>query len=353
MRICIVAPPWFAVPPEGYGGIEAVVALLADGLVAAGHDVTLVAAGASQTAGHLLRTADEAQAERLFEAAPDLDHSLQALELAAGFDIVNDHSGLIGAALAGLWPIPSCHTVHCRIDGEAGGIYRRLARSVPSLRLISISRSQRRPLPGLPWVANCPNAIDLDAYPSGGGRGDYLLFLGRMYPEKGAARAIDVAEQLGIPLKIAGKCREPLERRYFEEAIAPRLSARIEWLGEVAHAEKVDLLRGARCTLFPIDWPEPFGLVMAESLACGTPVVAARHGAVPEVLGERGEGGIVVDDARDLARAVVEADAIDAATCRRYAERMFSPARMVGAYLEAFEDVLAGAPQSAGIATRV
>jgi glycosyltransferase involved in cell wall biosynthesis len=353
MRICIVAPPWFAVPPQGYGGIEAVVALLADGLVDAGHDVTLVAAGASQTAGQLVRTAEEAQAERLFEAAPDLEHSLQALELADGFDLVNDHSGLIGAALAGLWPIPSCHTVHCRIDGEAGVIYRRLARTVPSLRLISISRSQRQPLPVLPWIANCPNAIDLDAYPASSRRGDYLLFLGRLYPEKGAARAIDVAEELGLPLKIAGKCREPLEQRYFDEEVAPRLSPRVEWLGEVTHAEKVELLAGARCTLFPIDWPEPFGLVMAESLACGTPVVATRRGAVPEVLGAQGEGGIVVDDVRDLARAVEQTDAIDPGTCRRYAERMFSPARMVRSYLEAYEDVLADASQSAGIATRV
>jgi glycosyltransferase involved in cell wall biosynthesis len=353
MRIGIVAPPWFEVPPEGYGGIEAVVALLADGLADVGHEVTLVAAGRSRTTGRLLLTSEEAHADRLFEAAPDLDHSLQALEVADRFDIVNDHSGLIGAAFCGLWPIPSCHTVHCRIDGEAGVIYRRLARTVPALRLISISRSQRQPLPGLPWIANCPNAIDLDAYPIGDGRGEYLLFLGRLYPDKGAARAIDVADRLGLPLKIAGKCREPIERAYFDEEIAPRLSSRIEWLGEVSHAEKIDLLRGARCTLFPISWPEPFGLVMAESLACGTPVVATRHGAVPEVLGLHGEGGIVVDQVRDLPDAVETAFAIDRSTCRRYAERMFSPNRMVADYLTAFEDVLAETPQSAAMATRV
>lgn len=340
MRVAIVAPPWFTVPPAAYGGIESVVALLADGLAEAGHDATLIATGPSHTRANLLVTADEPQHARLFHAVPDLAHSLRALEMADRFDLVNDHSGLVGAALTGLWPVPACHTVHGRIDGEEGTIYRRLARSGAPLHLISVSRSQRSPLPDLPWIANCPNAIDLDAHPLSAAQRDGLVFLGRLSPDKGAARAIDVAEQMGLPLRIAGKCTEPIEQAYFEREIQPRLSGRIEWLGEVPQADKVRLLAEARCTLFPISWPEPFGLVMAESMACGTPVVATRFGAVPEVIGGHGRGGVIVDRTEDLAAGVEAAFAIDPASCRAYAERMFSARRMVADYVEAYEELL-------------
>src|SRR5690606_1699393 len=149
--------------------------------------------------------------------------------------------------------------------------------------------------PDLNWIANCPNALDFDLYPFAPYRGDYLLFIGRMSPDKGAHRAVRMAMETGLPLKLAGKIHEPLEQHYFDEYVRPHLSSEIEYLGEVAHGEKVDLFQHARATLFPIEWEEPFGLVMIESMACGTPVIATRYGAVPEVI-EPGRGGVIVDN---------------------------------------------------------
>jgi glycosyltransferase involved in cell wall biosynthesis len=188
-------------------------------------------------------------------------------------------------------------------------------------------------------VANCPNALDFSLYPVKPHRGDYLLFLGRMSPDKGCHRAIDVAVTAGLPLKIAGKNREPAERQYFEEFVAPHLSSEIEYLGEVTHGEKVELLQNARATLFPIEWEEPFGLVMIESMACGTPVIATRHGAVPEVI-DHGRSGIIVDHYRQMVDAIGEADRLDPLVCRRFAEERFAPERMVADYLAAYRSAI-------------
>jgi hypothetical protein len=184
------------------------------------------------------------------------------------------------AISASVFPLetPVLHTVHGPLDGEGGRIYERIARTAPRLGLTSLSLNQRRPRPDLPWVANCPNAIDPSLYPWTERRGDYLLFLGRMGHNKGAHRAIAVARESGLPLKIAAKCREPAEIRYFREFVEPHLDDRIEYVGEVGDDDKVELLQSARATLFPIDWEEPFGLVMIESMAYGTPVIATRRG---------------------------------------------------------------------------
>jgi glycosyltransferase involved in cell wall biosynthesis len=336
MRIGIISPVWFAVPPEGYGGIEWVVSLLADGLVEEGHDVTLFASGDSHTKAKLEFVYEHAISHLIGRTLPELNHALACFERARDFDVINDHSGLPAAALGGGVTTPVLHTVHGPLDGEAGPIYERVARYAPQVGLISLSLNQRAPKPDLPWVANIPNALDFSLYPVKPHRGDYLLFLGRMSADKGAHRAIAVAREAGIPLRIAGKRSEPKEREYFDEFVAPHLLDGIEYLGEVTHGEKVELLQNARLTLFPIEWEEPFGLVMIESLACGTPVIATRWGAVPEVI-ENGRVGLVVDDYREMTAKIEEADDLDPMECRAYVEERFSRDRMVADYLAAYD----------------
>jgi glycosyltransferase involved in cell wall biosynthesis len=341
LRVAILAPVWFPVPPTGYGGIEWVVSLLADGLTDAGHDVTLFASGDSRTHATLAAVFEEAPTEWIGQAYWDLRHALSCLVRAGEFDIVNDHSGMLALALGGLVSTPFVHTVHGPLSGEPGQMYDDIVTLHPGARLISLSMSQRRPRPDLPWVANCPNALDFSVYPVHAHRGDYLLFLGRMTAEKGCHRAIAIATELGLPLKIAGKLREPREHEYFRELVEPHLRHGIEYLGEVSHGEKVELLQEARATLFPIDWDEPFGLVMIESMACGTPVIATRRGAVPEVI-EHGVTGVIVDDYRRMPAALDDADALEPLAIRRRAEERFAPERMVDDYLAAYRRVISG-----------
>ena len=342
MRVAVLSPVWFPVPPTGYGGIELVVSLLADGLVDAGHEVTLFASGDSLTKAELGYVYQRAPSELIGRSIPELRHALACYARAGEFDVVNDHSGMPAAALAGTLRTPVLHTVHGPLDGEAGATYESIAQVAPNVGLISISLNQRRPKPELPWAANVPNAVDLSLYPCKPHRGDYLLFLGRMSPDKGAHRAIAVARETGIPLKMAGKKQDPKEVEYFAEYVEPHLVDGIEYLGEVTHGEKVELLQNARATLFPIEWEEPFGLVMIESMACGTPVIATRWGAVPEVI-EDGRSGIVVDKYRDMPAALEQADALDPIECRRYVEEWFAPERMVANYVEAYEQAIARA----------
>ncbi len=340
MRIAVLAPVWFAVPPTGYGGIEWVVSLLADGLVDAGHEVTLFASGDSHTKAELSCIFDPAPSQWIGRSFWEVRHALSCYERAGEFEVINDHSGPPAAALAPLVETPVVHTVHGPLEGGPGDFYEQISRLAPQVGLISLSMNQRKPRPGLPWIANCPNALDLSLYPSRPHRGDYLLFLGRMSPDKGAHRAVAVAVEAGMPLKLAGKCQEPKEREYFDEYVKPHLLGGSEYLGEVTHGEKVELLQNARATLFPIEWEEPFGLVMIESMACGTPVIATRRGAVPEVI-EHGRSGIIVEDYRDMAAALPEADRLEPLELRRYAEERFSPERMVRDYLQAYETALA------------
>jgi glycosyltransferase involved in cell wall biosynthesis len=267
-------------------------------------------------------------------------HVLSCYERAEDFDIVNDHSGPPAAAVSGSVSVPVVHTVHGPLTGEPGELYEQVVKVAPRLGLISLSLNQRSPKPHFPWVANCPNAIDLSIYPAKPHRGDYLLFLGRMSPDKGAHRAVAVAMELELPLKLAGKMQDPKEKEYFSTYVEPHLGLHgMEYLGEVPHGTKVELLQDARATLFPIEWEEPFGLVMIESMACGTPVIATRWGAVPEVI-EHGRSGIIVDNYRQMAAALEQADAIDPMECRRYVEESFSAERMVQDYVAAYEAAL-------------
>jgi glycosyltransferase involved in cell wall biosynthesis len=346
VRIAILAPVWFAVPPSGYGGIEWVVSLLADGLATAGHDVTLFASGDSRSKATISSVYPEAPSPLIGRTQPELWHALSCYARAEEFDVINDHTGMLGAVLGATVETPVVHTAHGPLDGESGRIYDLIGRVAPQVGLISISMNQRKPEPDLNWVANCHNALDFSVYPFKPTRGDYLLFLGRLSPDKGAHRAIAVAMEAGLPLKIAGKKQDPREVRYFRELVEPHLVGGIEYLGEVSHGEKVELLQNARATLFPIEWEEPFGLVMIESMACGTPVIATRWGAVPEVI-DHGHSGIIVDDYRVIPAALEEADKLDPYDIRRYVEREFSPEHMVSDYLHAYRTIIGQATAGA------
>ena len=339
MKVAVLSPVWFPVPPSGYGGIEWIVALLADGLADAGHDVTLFASGDSHTRARLDAVFERAPSERIGQTFWELQHALNCFARHDDFDVIHDHTGLMGLALGSLLPTPLVHTVHGPVDGHPGDLYERVVRMAPHTRLISLSLSQREPRPQLPWVANVPNALDLSVYPYRPERGDYLLFVGRMSPDKGAHRAVAIALEAGLPLKLAGKCAEPAEQEYFDTFVRPHLGGDREYVGEVTHGEKVQLLQHARATLFPISWQEPFGLVMIESLACGAPVIATRWGAVPEVIDD-GRTGIIVDDWREMAGALEAADELESDVMRREVEERFTPARMVADYVAAYQAVL-------------
>jgi glycosyltransferase involved in cell wall biosynthesis len=340
MRIAVLSPVWFPVPPSGYGGIEWIVSLLADGLADAGHDVTLFASGDSHTRAKLDAVFEHAPSERIGQTFWELQHALNCFARHKDFDVIHDHTGLMGLALGGLLATPLVHTVHGPVSGQPGDLYEQVVRMAPRARLISLSMSQRAPRPQLPWIANVPNALDLSFYPFRPERGDYLLFLGRMSPDKGAHRAVAIALETGLPLKIAGKCAEPAEQAYFAEYVRPHLGGGREYVGEVSHGEKVELLQHARATLFPISWEEPFGLVMIESMACGTPVIATGWGAVPEVV-DHGRTGIVVGEWREMEDVLEAADALDSNVLRREVEERFTPERMVADYVAAYEVALA------------
>ena len=335
LRIAILSPPWFPVPPTGYGGIEAVVSLLAEGLVEGGHEVTLFASGDSRTSARLVAVFAEAPSARIGEGAVELRHAIECYTRAGQFDVIHDHSGLLALALGGLTSTPVVHTVHGPMDGDHADDYARICRLLPGARLISISLNQQRLRPDLPWFANVPNAVDLDGYRLGTEKEDYLAFVGRMSADKGCHLAIEIAAAAGLPLRIAGKRREPPELEYFAEHVAPRLGPNVEYLGEIPHEAKVELLRRARATLFPITWEEPFGLVMIESMACGTPVLATRRGAVPEVV-EHGVTGFVVDDPLELSTYVEAAAALDPASLRAHAEARFSAERLVADHVAVY-----------------
>ena len=346
MRIAILSPVWFRVPPDGYGGIERIVSLLADGLVSAGHETTLFASGDSTTTAHLDSVFDEAPHEWIGHTFWELHHAINCFERHGEFDVIHDHTGLLGLTLGSLLPTPFVHTVHGPLTGDPGTMYERITRLARRRCLVSLSMAQRQPLPDLPWLANVPNAIDLDAYPLEPHEGDYLLFLGRMSPDKGAHRAVRFAKAAGIPLKLVGKNAEAGEHQYFDEFVRPHLGPDIEFLGEVDHAEKLELLQKAQATLFPIEWEEPFGLVMIESMACGTPVIASRRGSVPEVVDD-GVNGIIIDDWNATEDALERAKRLDAHTMRRSVEERYSPDRMVAQYVDAYEIARArpGAPR--------
>jgi glycosyltransferase involved in cell wall biosynthesis len=329
--IGIIAPPWVPVPPPAYGGIEQVVALQAEGLSARGHRVAVAAAPGSRVDAVRLVAPLAEEPDLIGTSYDEWLHVVSALEELRECEVLIDHCGFLGALLAGTGPTRAFHVVHGPLTAETVAFHRLIADRAPRLRLIAISEAQRRAAPDLPFAGVCHNALATDGLRFTGEPGDHLAFLGRMTPDKGAAEAIGIARAAGLPLRMAAKCREPAERAYFAEHVEPLLGDDVEWLGEVGGADKYELLAGARGLIFPIDWEEPFGLVMIEAMACGTPVVATPRGAVPEVV-EDGVTGFIRPDHDGLVDAVGRLGEIDRARCRAHVEERFSVARMTDDY---------------------
>lgn len=344
MRIGFMAPPWVTVPPSRYGGTEAVIDRLARGMSGAGHEVLLWTTGDSTCPvprGHVF---DTAQGDRMGFAAIELRHLIRGYEALVRWeaDIVHDHT-LIGPVYAQRYPqLPVVTTNHGPFNDELTDLYRAVGNAVP---VIAISHDQAGRAAGAPIADVIHHGLDLDQFPVGEGRGDehgeYFVFLGRMAPEKGARRAILAAQELGARLFLAAKMREPLEHAFFAEQVRPLLGHDIVYVGEVGHEEKVRLLGGATALVNPIRWPEPFGLVMIESLACGTPVLAFREGSAPELVDD-GVTGFLCDDVDDLAARMAVAATLDRSKCRAAAEERFSTERMVANHLGLFQRVVRG-----------
>jgi glycosyltransferase involved in cell wall biosynthesis len=336
MRIAQIAPPWIAVPPEGYGGTEWVVKHLCDGLVARGHEVHLYATGDSHTAAHLHSLFPEQMPSEIGRTPYDARHAAWALDEVArdgGFDVVHDHSGFLGVAFGGGLRERMVHTVHCAFDPAAHGFYEQFRDAVA---YVSISDFQRTLGPaGMRWTATVYNALPVDGWPYRADKDDYLLAFGRVCQDKGFHLAIEIAKRAGMRLLMAGVVQE-WYRDYYEQRIAPEVDGeQIVYLGEVSDAEKRELFAGARAFVFPILWPEPFGIVMIEAMAAGTPVIALRNGSVPEVVPE-GVGGFVCDDVDAMVAAVGRIGEIDPAACRASVAERFSVAAIAAGYEAAY-----------------
>ena len=337
MRIGLIAPPWIPVPPPAYGGTEAVIDNLARGLAARGHDVRLFTVGESTCPvprQWLFSSPAEPMEDQFLEAA----HVLAAYEALADADIIHDHT-VLGPLLAGrrgLAQAPVVTTLHGRFSPR---IRRTLAEIAAHASIVAISRSHARSFGGIPVAGIVYHGIDLDVYTPGPGTGGYLLFVGRMSADKGVHHAVRVAHQAGRRLIIAAKAREPAEHEYFDQKVRPLLGPGDAWPAEQPLAARVDLMRHADALVNPITWPEPFGLVMAEALATGTPVLAFGNGAAPEII-DHGRTGYLCQDEDEMTAAVGRLPEIDRVQCRAVAERRFSLARMAADYERLYRAIL-------------
>jgi glycosyltransferase involved in cell wall biosynthesis len=345
MRIAQVSPLEESVPPRSYGGTERVVSYLTEELVRQGHEVTLYASGDSRTRARLVPMCERS----LRTNARCVDHTAHTVRMlervacdADRYDVIHCHIDHLHLPLMRRLDTPGVTTLHGRLDIPD---LVPLWREFDDAPVVSISDSQREPLPWLDWRATVHHGLPLDLYSPRRARRPYpfepgyLAFLGRISPEKGIERALEIADRAGLPLVVAAKI-DAKDREYFETSVRSRLrSPRVAFVGEVGEREKQELLGGALALLFPIDWPEPFGLVTIESLACGTPVIARPRGAVPEVI-EHGVSGFLVESVDDAVRAVRLAGDIDRTRCRLEFERRFSVSRMARGYLRVYESLV-------------
>ncbi|HEU0166892.1 MAG TPA: glycosyltransferase family 4 protein [Chloroflexota bacterium] len=349
MRIAQLAPPFETVPPLKYGGTERVIWALTEELVRRGHDVTLFASGDSSTSAKLVPIVERAvwHHPRYELGLPFVALALDELyDRCRDFDVIHNHDQLMALPLARRHPeTPTVSTLHGRLDLPE---YQPLFDRFDDVPLVAISDSQRRPLPRANWLGTVYNGLPVEQFPFEAEPRPYLAFVGRISPEKGVDTAIRVALRAGLPIKLAA--RMPLResgnaeaRRdwdYYETIVKPLMAQPgVEYLGELGNADKTDLLRNALALLFPIRWPEPFGLVQTEALACGTPVLALRHGSTPEVV-DHGITGFVQDDEYELVEAVGHVGSIRRADCRAAAERRFSARAMADGYERMYEIAL-------------
>lgn len=337
MKIALVAPLQESVPPTLYGGTERVVSYLTEELVRQGHQVTLFASGDSQTAARLEPIVP--QSLRLAGCRDPFAHHIRMIDrvvhAADEFDVIHFHVDYLHFPLMRRLGLPHVTTLHGRLDLPD---LLPLFREFSDMPVVSISDHQRTPLPFANWQATVYNGVPTDLYRFHAQSGEYLVFLGRISPEKGVERAIDIAVRAGLPLRIAAKV-DKADREYFDACVAPLLHhPLVEFLGELGGRDKEELLGNAYGMLFPIDWPEPFGLVMIEAMACGTPVIAWRRGSVPEVMRD-GVTGFIVDDLDGAVAAVERLAGVSRFRCRHYFEEHFAAEKLAGDYLAVYRAI--------------
>ena len=348
MKIAQIAPLYERVPPLLYGGTERIVSYLTEELVRQGHEVTLFASADSHTRAALVPCSEAALRLNPLIRDPLPYHLMMMEEIgrrATEFDVLHFHTDLVHLPLLRHLGKPSLTTVHGRLDlADLKPFYEFFHQAA----LVSISADQRRPLSCANWVGTVHHGLPADGLPfSPVARGGYLAFLGRISPEKRPDRAIEIAARVGIPLRIAAKI-DKADQSYWDGVVKPLVekNKNVEFVGEIDEAAKVDFLGNATALLFPIDWPEPFGLVMIEALACGTPVIAFRRGSVPEII-EHGVSGLIVDNVDGAVQAVAEIDALPRAEVRRCFERRFTAERMAKDYVAIYKALIAGHAGSA------
>ena len=345
MRIAQISPLFESVPPKLYGGTERVVSALTEELVRSGHDVTLYASGDSMTSARLVPVCpkslrlDPQCVDRLAHHIVMLD---QLFDEKDEFDLLHFHIDYLHFPFTRRQRVPTITTLHGRLDlPDLQPLYRRYC-DVP---VVSISDSQREPLPSVNWQATVHHGLSPDQYTFFDEPGKYLAFLGRVSPEKGVDQAIKIAQRFGMKLKIAAKI-DSADHEYFQTEIKPLLGdSNVEFIGEIGYAQKSDFLGNAAALLFPINWPEPFGLVMIEAMACGTPVIAYNRGSVPEVI-DHSVTGFIVDDVEGAVDALGSISHIQRKVCRQVFESRFSSYRMAQDYVALYERLVSGVPES-------